>query len=362
MFDASSPAARIGTRLSGRDLHAALDALHVIGEASLSTDGFARYGVTCLSQLVSSELTTLSVCDLDTGHRGVVSDRPGAISPEQIQVFDHYFFAHPLVRAHGRNPCAVTRRIADLVPDDQFRRSPLYNDYYRPIRIDHAMAVPIHVDRHVLVSFVFNRTGSGFSDRDRACLELIRPHLGSLYRLSLGASCAAGVPPAPGVLASSSSGAAPPAPGTASPGAAILRSAALGLPLTARERGVLHWLAAGKTDRDIADILSISPRTVHKHLQRIYEKLGVETRTAAVMRVLAAAGHWRRVRVGVRCAHRQPTTHLATCLCWGSLRSPQPTRRRRRLAVRRSRTPTRTGTPTRTPTRTPTTPRATTRP
>ena len=38
---------------------------------------------------------------------------------------------------------------------------------------------------------------------------------------------------------------------------------------------------------DIGAILNISPRTVQKHLQRIYEKLGVETRTAAVMRTLA---------------------------------------------------------------------------
>lgn len=60
------------------------------------------------------------------------------------------------------------------------------------------------------------------------------------------------------------------------------------LPLSAREHEVLRWVAAGKTDRDVADILGISPRTVHKHLQRVYDKLGVETRTAAVMRALAA--------------------------------------------------------------------------
>ena len=61
------------------------------------------------------------------------------------------------------------------------------------------------------------------------------------------------------------------------------------LPLTGREHEVLRWVAAGKTDRDIADILAISHRTVHKHLQRVYGKLGVETRTAAVMRALAVA-------------------------------------------------------------------------
>lgn len=49
---------------------------------------------------------------------------------------------------------------------------------------------------------------------------------------------------------------------------------------------MLRWLAAGKTDRDIAEILGISVRTIHKHTQRIYAKLGVETRTAAVMRAL----------------------------------------------------------------------------
>ena len=56
--------------------------------------------------------------------------------------------------------------------------------------------------------------------------------------------------------------------------------------LTARERDVLIWLARGKTDRDIATVLTLSPRTVQKHLEHIYVKLGVETRTAAVMRAL----------------------------------------------------------------------------
>lgn len=51
--------------------------------------------------------------------------------------------------------------------------------------------------------------------------------------------------------------------------------------LTERECEVLTWLAKGKTNRDIGDILGISPRTVNKHLEHIYVKLGVETRAAA---------------------------------------------------------------------------------
>ena len=53
-------------------------------------------------------------------------------------------------------------------------------------------------------------------------------------------------------------------------------------PLTQREMDVLQWVACGKTNRDVAEILGMSPRSVNKHLEHIYEKLGVETRTAAV--------------------------------------------------------------------------------
>jgi CheY-like chemotaxis protein/DNA-binding CsgD family transcriptional regulator len=51
--------------------------------------------------------------------------------------------------------------------------------------------------------------------------------------------------------------------------------------LTLRESEVLYWVVKGKTNRDIGDILGASPATVKKHLERVYEKLGVETRTAA---------------------------------------------------------------------------------
>ena len=44
---------------------------------------------------------------------------------------------------------------------------------------------------------------------------------------------------------------------------------------------VLAWLSKGKANRDIAQILGLSPRTVDKHLEQIYAKLGVENRTAA---------------------------------------------------------------------------------
>jgi DNA-binding response OmpR family regulator len=51
--------------------------------------------------------------------------------------------------------------------------------------------------------------------------------------------------------------------------------------LTSREADVLYWVALGKTNRDVGEILNVSSRTVDKHLQHVFAKLNVETRTAA---------------------------------------------------------------------------------
>ncbi|MBU2957652.1 DNA-binding response regulator [Paracoccus sp. 1_MG-2023] len=63
--------------------------------------------------------------------------------------------------------------------------------------------------------------------------------------------------------------------------------------LTGRESEVLLWLSQGKANRDIAEILTLSARTVNKHLEQIYDKLGVDNRTSAALladRLLASRG------------------------------------------------------------------------
>lgn len=65
------------------------------------------------------------------------------------------------------------------------------------------------------------------------------------------------------------------APGQPQPAHRALHS------LTRREAEVLSWISKGKTNRDIGEILGMSPRTVNKHLEHVFEKLGVETRAAA---------------------------------------------------------------------------------
>ena len=63
--------------------------------------------------------------------------------------------------------------------------------------------------------------------------------------------------------------------------AAVIEALIAAFRLTMREAEVLYWVSKGKINKDIGEILGTSPRTVNKHLEHVFEKLGVETRTAA---------------------------------------------------------------------------------
>jgi DNA-binding CsgD family transcriptional regulator len=251
--------------LSIRDVLRAWGAVDALAQAGGGATTFARQGALVLPRLVPSDLTTLSVCDLQAGRRAIVGRPPRGLGRPELAAFDRHLHEHPLVRAHRRNPRAATCRLSDLVDPRAFRRTALYVDYYRPIGIEHVIAVPLLVERRWLVGFVLQRAARAFDDGERALLELLRPQLSALYRLALA------------VDAAHRDAAA------SEPCAAGARAA-----LTHREREVAGWLGAGKTNRDIAAIVGASPRTVEKHLEHIYQKLGVETRTAAVMRLARA--------------------------------------------------------------------------
>jgi DNA-binding CsgD family transcriptional regulator len=244
--------------LRNSDLQAALRVAGEMADAGVDPALFARIGVESLPRAVASEITTLSICDLASNRRHVVGSPGSRLGAEDRACFDRHFTEHPLVRYHAHRRGAGAHRISDSLPFARFRHSALYGEYYRRIGIDHVVAVPIAVDSRTLVSFVLNRKRRDFSDREVALLDVVGGLLARQYRRVSAATRA-------------SEGARP------GPAAALL---------TAREREVVGWVAAGKTDRDIAALLGCSHRTIQKHLERSYVKLGVETRTAAAMRML----------------------------------------------------------------------------
>jgi DNA-binding CsgD family transcriptional regulator len=90
------------------------------------------------------------------------------------------------------------------------------------------------------------RAGKNYTDRERTLFALLRPHLA---RVRINAESRRRMDAAHG--------------------------------LTPREAEILGWVARGRTNAEVGAVLFISPQTVRKHLENIFEKLGVRTRTAA---------------------------------------------------------------------------------
>jgi DNA-binding CsgD family transcriptional regulator len=262
---------------TAREFAAAFEVLGCMGDGCPSPLEFARRGVTLLPNLVASEITTLSICDLTNGRRRVVTNPGHVLDAGALEAFDRHFFAHPLVCFHKSHHDGGVHRISDSLCSARFKATPLYADYYLRVGLDHSLALPLFVDAETLVSFVFNRQRVNFGDPERDLLEQMRPVLADLFRASVTLAQWRAHRARQDSADIAEAHAAPP-----------LHSDPLSA-LTSREREVLGWVTAGKTNAQIATILGASPRTVAKHLERIYEKLGVESRTAAAMRVARAA-------------------------------------------------------------------------
>jgi len=147
--------------------------------------------------------------------------------------------------------------ISDFISDREFRRRGLYAEVCKPLGVRAVMKVFLPTGRATGASLVFDTARSGFTETDRLTLERLIPHLGQLRRNALARRTY------PALMDS-----------TAAARMRLLR-------LTPRERVVLARTAAGESNAVIAQALFVSPGTVRKHLEHIYDKLEVRTRTAA---------------------------------------------------------------------------------
>jgi DNA-binding CsgD family transcriptional regulator len=220
-------------------------------------------------------------------------------------------------------------RVSDFLSQRELHRTRFYEIGLRPLGIEHTMEVEIPSPPSQWRTFSFDNSERAFSERDRLVLDLVQPHLVRRWQTARARRELAAAPPASRLAPESAQvicrrhGESEPS----EPARRLLREFApnqslaewfesgcrrplvtrLGerrlivervgdallleerrdaASLTAREREVLAWVARGKTNSEIARLLWLAPSTVAKHLENIYAKLDVKTRTAAVARFL----------------------------------------------------------------------------
>jgi len=246
---------------------------------------------------------------------------------------------HPVCSWHNRGDFRALK-LSDFVSVKELRRRRLYELWYGSWGVERELIVAIPSPPWHTKTFLFHRRpGPDFTERDRILLDLLQPHFGRLWRAAqtrrrLRAAMRglewASEQEARGVILLATGGLIE----FASPAArrflrdyfgeraqvelpaALVDWLASGsstfvwrqgehrltvdrhgstllleetrdeLGLTARERQVLAWVARGKTNPEVAELLWVAPATVRKHLENVYAKLGVHNRTAAVTRFI----------------------------------------------------------------------------
>ena len=237
------------------------------------------------------------------------------------------------IRRHRREGNFGALKLSDFQTRGELHRTRFYDVVLRPYGVEHELEVDIPSQWSHWKTFFFDRARRPFSERDRLVLDLLQPHLARLWqaartRRELAAALVgldrAEAHESRGVILLGPRGdveyASEPArrllrelapdetlldwlaSGSRQPlvhrhgdrrlivervgDALLLEETRPDLGLTAREREVLTWVASGKTNAEIARTLWLAPSTVGKHLENVYAKLGVKTRTAAVARLL----------------------------------------------------------------------------
>jgi DNA-binding CsgD family transcriptional regulator len=251
-------------RLGLSDYAAVLDfvrQVHAVGDI----DTFPRRAIAGIGALIPSDILTYNEIDTRLRHAYMVEHPAGVISLSQVKTFERLAGQHPLIRHYALTRETQPRKISDFLSLSEFRRLDLYQEFFRHLGVNYQIAVTIPSWNSVVIGIALNRTQRDFSERDRAVLDVIRPHLAQSYRNAMErAALRERTEAAEGALWS-------------------VPAACLGS-LTRREQEVLVLVADGKTKMQIAARLSLSPRTVQKHLEHIYDKVGVRTRTGVAMR------------------------------------------------------------------------------
>lgn len=178
---------------------------------------------------------------------------------EMVRYLEGHLFEHPFPKYFAQTGDPVPLKMSDFHTVHKFRTTELYQRIYRILGIEWQMGFPAKFGPGTVGGISFGNKGKDFTERDRLMLDLLRPHIELARRNAI----------------------------LWTQRQVFCHKSTYVWKLTQREAEIAGWVAAGKTNPEIAMILDMNVRTVEKHMEKILEKLRVENRTAAAV-VIAA--------------------------------------------------------------------------
>jgi DNA-binding CsgD family transcriptional regulator len=245
---------RLVTRFTSKQVQDALALIYVAHPAG-SPAHLVDQVIEALVRMVPGELVGYNERELMSHDLLASAVAPSvSVSRDVVRAVTEFCAEYPLsMEQHHTEVRAL--RISDFASPRQLHRLDYYDQALKPLGIEHQIRFWVGAPNGIARFYYISRRkeDGDFTDGDRDMLQLLRPFLVALHeRFDSETPESAG------------------ADG-----------------LTNRETEILGWVARGKTNQEIAALLIVSPHTVRKHLEHVYEKLRVNSRTAAVARAFA---------------------------------------------------------------------------
>lgn len=344
--------------LSTLDLRQILDAVSILN-SDHQPETLPRRTFDSVKRLIPTDVISYEAFGDDKFYQGPLWFEPTEnVSEQMLSAMSEYVPDHPIFIGANITEMTNSVRVSDFVTLPVFKRTAIYNEFFRYLGTDRQLSTALRVSSHLIISCSLCRLSRDYTGRDCAVLDLFTPHLTDAFRnteftkriyrenetfidavastnigiLHLNESCALVresinarvlldkyygsfssalpdelvafvkyhqsifadgefyIPPTPLQKRSESGKLIIKIIFQSTTRTTVLLVEEItdqallklnGFGITARENQVLYWVSSGKTDPEIAQILQISVRTVHKHLENIFTKLGVENRTAA---------------------------------------------------------------------------------
>jgi DNA-binding CsgD family transcriptional regulator len=315
--------------------------------------------LTAASKVIAADSVAFTGISYSGEYAGIGWENSDAIAPADVEIFTQYMHEQPLFDAYVVKRRTETLKITDLISPEEFKRTNIYNEFYRRVGVTNQLVAPMQISKDFLITCSINTITEDFSERDRLILTLIAPHFANAIRNSFAYERLSSALDSEncGVVAVSEKAKPifiselarrlfkkyfsaerhetdtlpetlrnwikqidltikknefdiPPMPlritnqsgelsvrfaynTTTRERTLILEEKKFISPkmikhfhLTRREAEILFWIMQGKTDDVIATLCGISLRTVQKHVEHIYTKMGVENRTSAMLKIL----------------------------------------------------------------------------
>jgi DNA-binding CsgD family transcriptional regulator len=213
----------------------------------------------------------ISLNDVGPGTREVVALMKPEGTPDSLEGWTRLAFENPLLRHYQTTHEGRAMRFSDVCTREQLHALELYREVYRPMGVEYQLAFTLPASPSRLLAIACSRGERDYSDEERDFADRARPFLIQAYLNAIAYQAARA-----GAHVDSAS--------------TPLLESLLGAGLTPREAQSLRLVALGRSNQHVAEVLGISHRTVGKHLERGYRKLGVSDRSSAAARVWELAG------------------------------------------------------------------------